>query len=83
MAASVTGGIFYAGDAGARQKRDRPWTSPGNGGYHAGQQGVSMARDKIRIGCGAGFSDDRIPPGVEIVERGELDGCDSTLWGLS
>jgi len=28
---------------------------------------------KIRIGCGAGFSDDRIPPGVEIVERGELD----------
>ncbi|HBK05308.1 MAG TPA: DUF1446 domain-containing protein [Acetobacteraceae bacterium] len=32
-----------------------------------------MARDKIRIGCGAGFSDDRIPPGVEIVERGELD----------
>ena len=32
-----------------------------------------MARDRIRIGCGAGFSDDRIPPGVEIVERGELD----------
>jgi hypothetical protein len=32
-----------------------------------------MARDKIRIGCGAGFADDRIPPGVEIVERGELD----------
>ena len=32
-----------------------------------------MARDKIRIGCGAGFADDRIPPGVEIVEHGELD----------
>ena len=32
-----------------------------------------MARDKIRIGCGAGFADDRIPPGVDIVERGELD----------
>jgi hypothetical protein len=32
-----------------------------------------MAREKIRIGCGAGFADDRIPPGVEIVERGELD----------
>jgi len=32
-----------------------------------------MARDKIRIGCGAGFADDRIPPGVDIVERGDLD----------
>ena len=32
-----------------------------------------MARDRIRIGCGAGFSDDRIPPGVEIVEKGDLD----------
>jgi len=32
-----------------------------------------MARPKIRIGCGAGFSDDRIPPGVEIVEKGDLD----------
>ncbi|HET6607905.1 MAG TPA: acyclic terpene utilization AtuA family protein, partial [Rhodopila sp.] len=32
-----------------------------------------MAKDKIRIGCGAGFADDRIPPGVEIVEKGELD----------
>ncbi|HVY17429.1 MAG TPA: acyclic terpene utilization AtuA family protein [Rhodopila sp.] len=32
-----------------------------------------MAKDRIRIGCGAGFADDRIPPGVEIVERGELD----------
>src|ERR1700720_2413809 len=35
--------------------------------------GTAMARDKIRIGCGAGFADDRIPPGVEIVELGQLD----------
>ena len=35
--------------------------------------GTAMAPDKIRIGCGAGFADDRIPPGVEIVERGALD----------
>jgi hypothetical protein len=27
----------------------------------------------MRIGCRAGFADDRIPPGVEIVERGKLD----------
>jgi hypothetical protein len=32
-----------------------------------------MGRDRIRIGCGADFADDRIAPGVEIVERGELD----------
>jgi Acyclic terpene utilisation family protein AtuA len=32
-----------------------------------------MPPDRIRIGCGAGFADDRIPPGVEIVERDELD----------
>ena len=32
-----------------------------------------MARDKHRTGCGAGFADDRIPPGMEIVERGELN----------
>ena len=32
-----------------------------------------MARDKNRTGCGAGFADDRVPPGMEIVERGELD----------
>ena len=35
--------------------------------------GASKARDKNRTGCGAGFADDRIPPGMEIVERGELD----------
>jgi Acyclic terpene utilisation family protein AtuA len=32
-----------------------------------------MARDTHRTGCGAGFADDRIPPRMEIVERGELD----------
>jgi hypothetical protein len=32
-----------------------------------------MTHDRIPIGCGAGFADDRIPPGVEIVERDELD----------
>src|SRR4051794_40668375 len=32
-----------------------------------------MARKRIRIGAGSGMSDDRIPPAVELVERGELD----------
>jgi hypothetical protein len=27
----------------------------------------------IRIGCGAGYSGDRIEPAIELVERGELD----------
>ena len=27
----------------------------------------------LRIGCGAGYSGDRIEPAVELVERGELD----------
>ncbi len=27
----------------------------------------------IRIGCGAGYSGDRIEPAVELAERGELD----------
>jgi hypothetical protein len=49
------------------------WTGSGKHGYHGLRQGVPMARDKIRIGCGAGFADDRIPPGVDIVEHGELD----------
>ena len=30
-------------------------------------------RDTIRIGCGAGQSDDRIPPAVELARHGELD----------
>lgn len=30
-------------------------------------------KDKIRIGCGAGFSGDRIEPAVVLVEKGNLD----------
>lgn len=30
-------------------------------------------RDKIRIGCGAGFSGDRLDPAVVLVEHGNLD----------
>ncbi|MBV9549104.1 MAG: acyclic terpene utilization AtuA family protein, partial [Alphaproteobacteria bacterium] len=32
-----------------------------------------MGRDSIRIGCGAGFSGDRIDPAVALAERGKLD----------
>jgi hypothetical protein len=32
-----------------------------------------MAKTRIRVGCGAGFSDDRIDPAQEMAERG---GCD-------
>ena len=32
-----------------------------------------MAKRTIRIGAGSGMSDDRIPPAVELVERGALD----------
>ena len=38
-------------------------------GYVAG----TKVRDKVRIGCGAGFSGDRIEPAVTLAERGELD----------
>jgi hypothetical protein len=30
-------------------------------------------KDKIRIGCGAGFSGDRLDPSIVLVERGKLD----------
>src|SRR4030095_12108208 len=30
-------------------------------------------KDKIRIGCGAGFSGDRIDPAVVLAEKAELD----------
>jgi hypothetical protein len=30
-------------------------------------------KDKIRIGCGAGFSGDRLDPSIVLVEKGELD----------
>lgn len=32
-----------------------------------------MARSSIRVGCGAGFSDDRIDPAQEMAERGGVD----------
>ncbi|MFG2007186.1 acyclic terpene utilization AtuA family protein [Spirillospora sp. NPDC048911] len=30
-------------------------------------------RATMRIGCGAGFAGDRVPPAVELLERGDLD----------
>ena len=30
-------------------------------------------KDKVRIGCGAGFSGDRLEPAVILAEKGELD----------
>ena len=30
-------------------------------------------KQKIRIGCGAGFSGDRIEPAIVLAEKGELD----------
>ena len=33
----------------------------------------TATRDSLRIGCGAGQSDDRIPPAVELARHGELD----------
>jgi hypothetical protein len=30
-------------------------------------------KDKIRIGCGAGFSGDRLDPSIVLVEKGQLD----------
>jgi hypothetical protein len=32
-----------------------------------------MVKDKIRIGCGAGFSGDRLEPAVVLAEKGSLD----------
>jgi len=32
-----------------------------------------MAKTKIRVGCGAGFSDDRIDPAQEMAEKGSCD----------
>ena len=32
-----------------------------------------MKKDKIRIGCGAGFSGDRIEPALILADQGELD----------
>ena len=30
-------------------------------------------KDKLRIGCGAGFSGDRLEPAVILAEKGDLD----------
>lgn len=35
--------------------------------------GTSSLGRPLRIGCGAGYSGDRVEPAVELVERGELD----------
>src|ERR1700722_5939402 len=32
-----------------------------------------MAAERVRVGAGAGFADDRIEPAVELLKRGELD----------
>jgi len=32
-----------------------------------------MMKQKIRIGCGAGFSGDRIEPAIVLAEKGNLD----------
>ena len=32
-----------------------------------------MSARALRIGCGAGYSGDRIEPAIELVERGNLD----------
>ncbi len=32
-----------------------------------------MAKKSVRIGAGAGMADDRVPPAVDLVERGDLD----------
>ena len=32
-----------------------------------------MTRSSIRIGCGAGYSGDRIEPALELVEQGQID----------
>jgi hypothetical protein len=51
----------------------------GNGHYFNNDYGSftnwinSFMKDKIRIGCGAGFSGDRLDPSITLVERGNLD----------
>ena len=34
---------------------------------------IDGVTDTVRIGAGAGFTDDRIDPAVDLAERGELD----------
>jgi hypothetical protein len=37
------------------------------------QYTFKAVKDKIRIGCGAGFSGDRLDPSIVLAEKGELD----------
>ena len=41
-----------------------------------------MARTNIRVGCGAGFSDDRIDPAQEMAEKGGVYVLDEPTTGL-
>src|SRR4249920_3105631 len=43
----------------------------GRGRAHRGLPAVTAR--PLRIGCGAGYSGDRIEPAIELVERGDLD----------
>ena len=38
------------------------------------------SRDRLRIGAGAGTSDDRMVPALELAEHGELDTWCSNAW---
>jgi len=40
---------------------------------HAAGVVVGKVKDKMRIGCGAGFSSDRLEPAVDLARRGKLD----------
>src|SRR6187200_2032036 len=44
-----------------------------NDPYSAFNSFDSFMKEKIRIGCGAGFSGDRIEPAVILADQGELD----------
>ena len=50
--------------------RTRTGTRTGTG---TGTSPRVQPRRRIRIGCGAGFADDRIDPAVELAEHGRLD----------
>src|SRR5437588_6270665 len=47
--------------AGDDRRCRAPWSPP------------AVSARPLRIGCGAGYSGDRIEPAVELVERGDLD----------
>ena len=41
--------------------------------YYAESKPMSISKKSIRVGTGAGFSDDRFEPAVDLAERGKLD----------